>query len=87
MNQACPILQMGRYIIWLICKWNWAFLEERKSTGVIGRNNSFISITVFSKSLEAEIETEFRLIAQPYSSVELSALGNVTANHVKESHF
>ncbi len=69
MNQACPILQMGRYIIWLICKWNWAFLEERKSTGGIGRNNSLLlySITVFSKSLEAEIETEFRLIAQPYS--------------------
>ncbi len=34
----------------------------------MGRNNRFISITVFSKSLEAEIkiETEFRLIAQPY---------------------
>ncbi len=30
----------------------------------MGRNTSFISIIVFSSSLEAEIETEFWLIAQ-----------------------
>ncbi len=40
-------------------------MEEQKSTTGIRRNNHFISITVFSLSLEAEIKTEFRLIAQP----------------------
>ncbi len=39
--------------------------------GGMGRHNRFISIIVFSQSLEAEIEieTEFRLIAQPYLAV------------------
>ncbi len=40
-------------------------MEEQKSTAGMGRNNNFISITVFSLSLEAEIKTEFRWIAQP----------------------
>ncbi len=36
----------------------------------MGRNNRFVSITVFSLSLEVEIKikTEFRLIAHPYST-------------------
>ncbi len=42
MNQAHLILQKSRYMILLICMWNWAFMEERK------RNNRFISIIVFS---------------------------------------
>ncbi len=48
------------------------FYGEQKRTAEMGRNNRFISITVFSKSLEAEIETDFQLIEQPYKELHSS---------------
>ncbi len=47
-------------------------MEEQKSTGM--GHNRFISITVFSESLYIKIETEFRLIVQPYREVTLKAV-------------
>ncbi len=44
--------------------------EHRWKEGGMGRNNRFISITVFSESLEAKIEIirKFWLIEQPHSA-------------------
>ncbi len=38
LNQARPILLNSHYMILLICMWNWAFMEEQKSTAGKGHN-------------------------------------------------
>ncbi len=48
-------------------------MEEQKSTAGMGHNR-FISITVFPESLYIKIETEFRLIVQPYREMTLKAV-------------
>ncbi len=72
LNQARPILQNSRDTILLICMWNWAFMAYKSAPLKWGAIIVLSRFTVFSKSLEAEIETDFQLIEQPYKELHSS---------------
>ncbi len=57
-------------MILLICTWNWAFMGERKSTAGKGAIIVLPRLLYFHNRWRPKIETEFRLIAQPYVTLK-----------------